>query len=340
VERIVFDESWPQPANGDVSEGISVDNLIEQAIMFGALLALGVQKIKILDDEHHEHLKFQISDSAARLGVYEPFDELDRLRGMDGDRAMPVFVALKSRLTMKIQSSASALIAEWFEFSLNAMLLSTMPEAITGLRGDLKEQGKRIGLSANSFAALLRKMEQGGEGVIEILLEQAKSGVRQRQQEATANVPSVSRKVFVAHGHDEAAREKIARFLARLEFEPVILHEQASLGRTVIEKVEAHSEVGFAVVLLTPDDEGCKKGGTPRPRARQNVVLELGFFIGRLGRTRVCALKRGEVEIPSDFEGIVYVGFDDADGWKQALGRELEAAGFEINWNKAMGAEA
>jgi len=147
----------------------------------------------------------------------------------------------------------------------------------------------------------------------------------------------LSRRIFVVHGHDEAAREKIARFLERMEFEPIILHEQASRGRTVIEKVEAHSDVGFAVVLLTPDDEGCERGGTPRPRARQNVVLELGYFIGRLGRTHVCALKRGELEIPSDFEGVVYVVFDDSDGWKQALARELEAAGFEVDRNKGMG---
>jgi hypothetical protein len=146
-----------------------------------------------------------------------------------------------------------------------------------------------------------------------------------------------SRKVFVVHGHDEASREKIARFLQRMDFEPIILHEQASRGRTVIEKVEAHADVGFAVVLLTPDDEGCEKGGTARPRARQNVVLELGYFLGKLGRDRVCALQRGEVEIPSDFSGVVYVPFDNSGGWKQALGRELEAARFDIDWGKAMG---
>ncbi len=152
-----------------------------------------------------------------------------------------------------------------------------------------------------------------------------------------ATVPKqLSRKVFVVHGHDEAALQKIARFLERLEFEPIILHEQASRGRTVIEKVEAHSDVGFAIVLLTPDDEGCEKGGTLHPRARQNVVLELGYFLGRLGRTHVCALKRGDIEIPSDFEGVVYVTFDNSDGWKQTLGNELQAASLTVDWNKAM----
>ena len=99
--------------------------------------------------------------------------------------------------------------------------------------------------------------------------------------------------------------------------------------------MEAHGDVGFAVVLLTPDDEGCANGGTPAPRARQNVVLELGYFVGRLERNRVCALKRGAVEIPSDFEGVVYVPFDGG-AWKQTLGKELAAAGFEIDWNKLM----
>ena len=68
------------------------------------------------------------------------------------------------------------------------------------------------------------------------------------------------------------------------------------------------------------------------PRARQNVVLELGYFIGRLGRDRVCALKRDDIEMPSDFGGVVYETFDSGGGWKQALGRELQAAGFDIDW--------
>ena len=151
-----------------------------------------------------------------------------------------------------------------------------------------------------------------------------------------ASAPENRSKVFVVHGHDEGAREAVARFIRDLGFTPIILHERANEGRTVIEKVEAHGDVGFAVVLLTPDDEGCQKGGTPVPRARQNVVLELGYFIGRLGRNRVCALKRGNLEIPSDFGGVVYEPFDAAGGWKQKLGRELEAVGYEFNWNAAM----
>ena len=145
-----------------------------------------------------------------------------------------------------------------------------------------------------------------------------------------------SNKVFIVHGHDGEARETVARFLEKLGLQAIILHEQANQGRTVIEKVEANSDVGFAVVLLTPDDLGCAKGGQPEPRARQNVLLELGYFIGRLGRAKVCALKRGDLEIPSDFAGVVWEKMDNGSGWKLALARELKAAGHDVDLNKAV----
>lgn len=163
-----------------------------------------------------------------------------------------------------------------------------------------------------------------------------KSYIQSKGAPKTVLKPAFSRKVFIVHGHDDGARESVARFLERIGLEAIILHEQANQGRTVIEKVVAHGDVGFAVVLLTPDDEGCSRGGTPEPRARQNVLLELGYFIGRLGRDKVCALKRGTLEIPSDFAGVVWETMDSSGGWKQSLARELEAAGHEIDWNKVM----
>ncbi len=147
-----------------------------------------------------------------------------------------------------------------------------------------------------------------------------------------------SNKVFVVHGHDVGPRETVARFLEKLGLVALILHEQVSQGMTVIEKVEKHGDVAFAVVLLTPDDEGRSKGGGElMPRARQNVVLELGYFLARLGRERVCALKQGGVEIPSDFAGVVWTEMDTRDGWRLTLARELRAAGFDLDLNKAMG---
>ena len=128
----------------------------------------------------------------------------------------------------------------------------------------------------------------------------------------------------------------MARYLERLGLETVILHEKANEGRTVIEKIEANDDVRFAVVLLTPDDEGAKKGETPQPRARQNVLLELGYFMAKLGRNNICALRRGAVEIPSDFAGVIWTEFDSGGGWKRELARELDAAGISVDWKKAV----
>lgn len=148
-----------------------------------------------------------------------------------------------------------------------------------------------------------------------------------------------SKRVFVVHGHDGEARETVARFLSKVQLEPVILHEQPNRGRTIIEKVEANDDVGFAVILLTPDDLGRAAKDVEaalEPRARQNVLLELGYFMAALGRENICALKRGRVEIPTDIFGVVWTDLDDAGAWRQALARELDAAGYRIDWNKVM----
>jgi predicted nucleotide-binding protein len=157
-------------------------------------------------------------------------------------------------------------------------------------------------------------------------------------QEAPAAVAAVSRRIFIVHGRDGEMREAVARFIGEIGFEPVILHEQANGGRTVIEKFEAHSEPArFAVVLLSGEDEGRLKGtDNLAPRARQNVILELGYFVGKLTRARVCALKRGDLEVPSDIVGVVFEPYDDAGAWKQIIARELQAAGYVIDWNKVM----
>lgn len=142
-----------------------------------------------------------------------------------------------------------------------------------------------------------------------------------------------SRKIFVVHGHNEGVRESVCRLLEKLKLEPIVLHEQASKGQTIIEKLEAHSEVEFAVVLLTGDDVGSKKSEPDklRARARQNVILELGYFIGNIGRNRVCALYEDGVERPSDYDGVVYVSL--AGGWHFELAKEIRAAGIDIDLN-------
>jgi hypothetical protein len=143
-----------------------------------------------------------------------------------------------------------------------------------------------------------------------------------------------ARKVFVVHGQDNEAKQTVARFLEKLEFEVIILHERPNAGKTLIEKFEHNSDVAFAVVLLTPDDIGGrnKQPLDLKPRARQNVVLELGYFIAKLGRDKVCILHKEGIERPTDISGVVYVSMDSGD-WKLDLVKELENAGLTIDRN-------
>lgn len=144
-----------------------------------------------------------------------------------------------------------------------------------------------------------------------------------------------STRVFVVHGHDEALKVKAARFIEKLGLKAIILHEQPNQGHTIIEKIEAHTEVGFAIVLYTPDDVGGTqadaKTGALKLRARQNVVFEHGYLIAKLSRARVVPLVAGKVELPSDISGVVYV---DDTNWQIDIAKEMKAAGYSIDFNK------
>jgi predicted nucleotide-binding protein len=167
---------------------------------------------------------------------------------------------------------------------------------------------------------------------------------QERDGQAVVSTPvaalvSRGRKVFVVHGHDEAALQAVARFLEKLKLEAVVLREEPDQGRTIIEKFEALAgEVGFAVVLLTPDDlAGTVGEPSQASRARQNVIFELGYFVGRLGRGRACPLRKGEVEIPSDLYGVIYSEMDAGEGWKLKLMKELKAAKLDFDANRMWG---
>jgi predicted nucleotide-binding protein len=160
------------------------------------------------------------------------------------------------------------------------------------------------------------------------------ASARQKKPEIT---PMVGSKVFIVHGHNGEAKESVARFVEKLGLEAVILHERPNKGRTIITKFQEESQgAAFAVVLMTPDDEGrAVNAANLRSRARQNVVFELGFFIGKLGADRVAAMVKGDVERPSDFDGVVYISLDGAD-WRVKLASELRAAGLSGDWTKVL----
>ncbi|MBU7573143.1 MAG: nucleotide-binding protein [Hydrogenophaga sp.] len=143
-------------------------------------------------------------------------------------------------------------------------------------------------------------------------------------------------KVFIVHGRDDLAKISAARFVEKLGLKAVILHEQVSGGKTIIEKIEEHTNVGFALVLYTPCDSGGLVDDQPKPRARQNVVFEHGYLISKLGRRNVCALVKGGTEVPNDISGVVYVPLDDHGAWHLAVAKELRNAGYDVDMNKVI----
>ncbi|GBG15691.1 3-phosphoshikimate 1-carboxyvinyltransferase [Novimethylophilus kurashikiensis] len=168
-------------------------------------------------------------------------------------------------------------------------------------------------------------------------LQQAK--VEHIHSATGTHTTQITNHVFLVHGHDNGTKETTARFIERLGLAPIILHEQANEGRTIIEKFEAYADVGFAIVLMTPDDVGAsvKEQNKLLGRARQNVILELGYFTGRLGRSKVCALFKPGIEIPSDFHGVLFLELDEPGAWKPKLANELVKAGMKIDVQALLG---
>jgi predicted nucleotide-binding protein len=142
------------------------------------------------------------------------------------------------------------------------------------------------------------------------------------------------RKVFIVHGRDNEAKQEVARFVESLGLQTIILHEQASAGMTIIEKIERYStEADFALVLYTACDHGRgihESKSTPKNRARQNVVFEHGYLMAKLGRENVCSLVKGDIETPNDISGVVYVTMDPPAAWKAEVKKELIACGYKL----------
>lgn len=175
--------------------------------------------------------------------------------------------------------------------------------------------------------------------VTKILLSEAKEKLNEPETiEDKKNEMYDKTKVFIVHGRESASKLEVARFIEKMGFEPIILHEQASEGMTIIEKIEKYSNVGFGIILYTPCDVGYIKDNenTKMFRARQNVVFEHGYLIAKLGRNNVCALVKQEVETPNDISGVVYIPFDSNGGWKIPLAKEMKSSGYEVDFNLFM----
>jgi len=159
--------------------------------------------------------------------------------------------------------------------------------------------------------------------------------------EKKSDIGSQGNSIFIVHGHDETMKQTVARILEKLDLNPIILHEKPNAGRTIIEKFTDFSDVSFAVVLLSPDDVAHERTASPEQakfRARQNVILELGYFLGKLGRSRVVVLFNQEenFELPSDYSGVLFVPYEVSGRWQYDLIRELKASGYIIDANKLL----
>jgi predicted nucleotide-binding protein len=195
--------------------------------------------------------------------------------------------------------------------------------------------GRRPDYAAQEAQSARRYLAEGKERSIQLLQRAIRTLEDELADQTPSPPPSLPQpapapgdKVFLVHGRDDTAKNEVALFLRAIGLEPIILHLRPNGGRHLLTKFREESEgAGFAVVLMTPDDEGgIAGGGANQHRARQNVVFELGFFIGKLGPANVAALLKGDVEKPSDFDGIAYIPFDHGGQWKTLLARELHHA--------------
>lgn len=274
-----------------------------------------------------DEMRAGITRIAKRLEELDAFN-VDAMR----DKHPPELTALSTAITRALEKTFGEATSDFQRFS-EAGTLSWRPMVFTlGEPIPLSEYQDGVRRNIDSSRALLK------EAIRTLEEDIAEAGDQGEAAPPTLPAPKQahSRRVFVVHGHDEGARETVARFLEKIDLTPVILHEQPNKGRTIITKFrEEAADIGFAIVLMTPDDFGGRAGSESKARARQNVVFELGFFIGSLGPERVAALVKGEIERPSDFDGVVYISLEQGN-WKVDLGKELSAAGLDIDWNKVM----
>jgi len=195
---------------------------------------------------------------------------------------------------------------------------------------------KTPGFILNVSPENIVNFDQYAKDITVPIFNEAKTEVSNNQK---SEIPKINNsdltKIFIVHGRDKQAETEVARFIEKLGFSAIILHEQASSGNTVIEKIEENTNVGFAIILYTPCDKGSLADKENQKfRARQNVVFEHGYLVCKLGRQKVCTLVKGDIETPNDISGIVYIPLDEQRAWHMAIAKELRTAGYAVDMNK------
>ena len=190
--------------------------------------------------------------------------------------------------------------------------------------------------------AIFNEDESYVRNISDRVFEECSSQIQEATPKSNALTPDKPSKimdtsqVFIVHGHDNLARLEVANFIKSLGLKDIVLNEQASSGKTIIEKIEEYSDVGFAIVLYTPCDVGAsqRQKDQLRSRARQNVVFEHGYLMAKIGRANVCPLVKGDLETPTDISGIVYTPMDEGGAWKSKVAREMRACGYKVDLNE------
>lgn len=264
-----------------------------------------------------------VKEGEARKKIQERIDKGQELRDQP-ICSEPELEEAKAEYVNWSDYNSTLLLKLFDDSSLANKYSSEIYFSVSGLTFD-----KEIGLYRRDVTNKINRL-RGILGKLELIPEQI-PGSSPEQTVVNSN------EVFIVHGHDRAAKSEVARFVEKLGLKVTILDEQPGGGKTIIEKFEAYaSNAGFAIVLLTPDDVGAAKDERDNlnPRARQNVIFEMGYFVKGLGRGRVCAMSTEEVEIPSDLAGVEYIPLDPHGGWEKKLDREMEAAGLTVDLEK------
>lgn len=216
------------------------------------------------------------------------------------------------------------------KFVVNTMLLIDRHlkdhELYAVISNQLNSKNNHYSLTVKSIIDELERITQDKE----YLKKFSKADKTEVLNSGTCNIFSSDR-VFIVHGHDKKTLSNIEGFLRRKGLDPIILMDKPNEGMTIIEKIENYSNVRFAIILYTPCDMGSIKDGELRPRARQNVVFEHGYFVAKLGRKNVSALYTGNVELPSDLSGILYIDMNDKN-WQHQLMMDMAAAGLKFSF--------
>lgn len=281
-------------------------------------------------------------------------EKITRLREVFVKTAADLLVEQETRKSLRFEQSGAIGIMITHLMKTEDMLQDMCELGVSGarIRGISEEEIERFSKELEAVSKELRKNLGNKEFPKVLFLQSQFDLLARRIFKTVANVlspkplyefskmeavPSISRNVFIVHGREDKPKLELGRMLEKLGFNVIILSEQPDKGRTLIEKLEEETiDIGYVFAILTPDDVGelaeyIAKEGKLKYRARQNVILELGYFVGKIGRNRVCCLYKGDVELPSDIHGVLFKKFNESveECYKGIL-EELKAAGYDI----------